>query len=104
MWLAFVAAFFVWRADLTRRAIKADVHTMVAVIAVAGVVGAKLYHVFENPSALRMDPVGELFSRTGFAWFGGFLGGVIAMVVLAKRYHVPILRLMDSAAPAAALG
>jgi phosphatidylglycerol:prolipoprotein diacylglycerol transferase len=104
MWLAFVAAFFVWRADLTRRVIHADVHTMVAVIAIAGVVGAKLYHVLENPSALRMDPVGEIFSRTGFAWFGGFLGGVIAMALLAKRYRVPILRLMDSAAPAAALG
>jgi phosphatidylglycerol:prolipoprotein diacylglycerol transferase len=104
MWLAFVAAFFVWRADLRRRAINADVHTMVAIVALAGVVGAKLYHVLENPSDLMRDPVGELFSRTGFAWFGGFLGGVIAMVLLAKRYHVPALRLMDSAAPASALG
>jgi len=104
MWLAFVAAFFVWRADLRRRAINADVHTMVAIIALAGVAGAKLYHVLENGSELVRDPVGEIFSRTGFAWFGGFLGGVIAMVLLAKRYRVPILRLMDSAAPAAALG
>jgi len=104
MWLAFVVAFFVWRADLRRRAINADVHTMVAIIALAGVAGAKLYHVFENGSELVRDPVGEIFSRTGFAWFGGFLGGVIAMVLLAKRYRVPILRLMDSAAPAAALG
>lgn len=104
MWLAFVAAFFVWRADLSRRAINADVHTMIAVIALAGVAGAKLYHVLENVSGLRRDPVGELFSRTGFAWFGGFLGGVIAMVWMAKRYRVPILQLMDSGAPAAALG
>ena len=104
MWLAFVAAFFLWRKDLERRAINADVHTMVAVIAIAGVVGAKLYHVLESPQELMADPVGELFSRTGFAWFGGFLAGVIAMVLMAKRYRVPILRLMDSAAPAAALG
>lgn len=104
MWLAFVAAFFVWRADLRRRAIRADVHTMVAMLAIAGVAGAKLYHVLERPADLMRDPIGELFSRTGFAWFGGFLGGVIAILLLAKRYRVPILRLMDSAAPAAALG
>jgi phosphatidylglycerol:prolipoprotein diacylglycerol transferase len=104
MWLAFVAAFFVWRADLRRRAINADVHTMVAIVALAGVVGAKLYHVLERSSELIRDPVGEIFSRTGFAWFGGFLGGMIAMVLLAKHYRVPVLRLMDSAAPAAALG
>jgi phosphatidylglycerol:prolipoprotein diacylglycerol transferase len=104
MWLAFVAAFFLWRKDLERRNIRADVHMMVAWIAIAGVVGAKLYHVLERPADLMADPSGEVFSRTGFAWFGGFIGGVIAMVLLARRYRVPILALMDSAAPAAALG
>jgi phosphatidylglycerol:prolipoprotein diacylglycerol transferase len=77
---------------------------MVAVIAIAGVMGAKLYHVLENLPTLKSDPVGEIFSRTGFAWFGGFLGGLIAICSMAKRYRVPILRLMDSAAPATALG
>lgn len=104
LWLAFVAAFFLWKRDLERRAIPADVHTMVAFVAIAGVAGAKLYHVLERPSDLLADPLGELFSRTGFAWFGGFIGGVLAIALLARRYRVPLLRLMDSAAPAAALG
>lgn len=104
MWLGFVGAFILWRKDLERRNLRADVHTMVAWIALAGVVGAKLYHVLERPADLMADPVGELFSRTGFAWFGGFIGGIIAMILLARHYRVSILALMDSAAPAAALG
>lgn len=104
LWLAFIAAFFVWRRDLERRLIRADVHMMLAAVAVAGVVGAKLYHVLERPRDLLADPAGELFSRTGFAWFGGFIGGVLAIVWLARRYEVPLVRLMDSASPAASVG
>lgn len=104
MWLAFMAAFFVWRADLRRRSIDADVHVMVTVIALAGVTGAKLYHAIQNWSTLVADPADVLFSRTGFAWFGGLIGGLLAIALLAERYGVPTLSLLDSASAAAALG
>lgn len=104
LWLGFVAALFVWRADLRRRHMNADVQAMVAGIALAGVIGAKLYNVLESPAELVADPIGSLFSRTGFAWFGGFIGGIAAIVYFARRYRVPLLALMDSASPAAAVG
>src|SRR5262245_3303601 len=104
MWLAFLAAFFVWSADLKRRHINADPHLMVGLIALAGVIGAKLWHVLESPRELAADPFGMLFSREGFAWFGGFFAGTLMFVYFARKYKVPLLTLMDSAAPAAALG
>src|SRR3954466_10904332 len=104
MWLAFLAAYFVLHADLRRRQIKIDATTLVLWMAVAGVIGSKLYHVLESPAELFAHPVDELFSRYGFAWFGGFLAGTLTLIWFARRHRVGILRLMDAAAPAAALG
>src|SRR5204863_1929415 len=59
--------------------------------------GAKLYHVWDTPGD-------ELFSRTGFAWFGGFIAGLGALIVLAWRYRIPMLQFLDACSPAAALG
>src|ERR1700694_5707428 len=70
----------------------------------AGLVGARLYHVLESPSEFFADPWGLLFSRYGFAWFGGFLGGFIALVVLARRSEIPLLEFLDICSPAACVG
>jgi prolipoprotein diacylglyceryl transferase len=104
MWVAFMAAFFVLRADMIRRRIPGDPSTLVAIIAIAGVVGSKLWHVLETPRTLLADPVGELFDRTGFAWFGGFLCGTLALIWWARKNKINVFTLMDAAAPAAAFG
>ncbi len=65
--------------------------------------GARLYHVLESPRELLADP-SVLISRFGFAWFGGFLGGFVALVFLARRFEIPTLEFMDLCAPAAAVG
>jgi len=104
MWLAFVAGYFVLQADLKRRGLKADANTMVLLLAVAGLVGAKLWHVLESPRELMAEPLTLLFSRTGFAWYGGFLAGTAMFWYFARKYKIALPTLMDAAAPAAALG
>lgn len=104
MWLAFVAGYFVLQADLKRRGLKADANTMVLMLAVAGLVGAKLWHVLESPRELMAEPLTLLFSRTGFAWYGGFLAGTAMFWYFARKYKIALPTLMDAAAPAAALG
>jgi phosphatidylglycerol:prolipoprotein diacylglycerol transferase len=47
---------------------------IIGIAGLAGLVGARLYHVLESPRELIADP-SVLISRFGFAWFGGFLGG-----------------------------
>ncbi len=104
MLLAFVAAYFVLRADIRRRLLNIDPQNIITITALLGIAGAKLYHVLESPRDLMADPIGSIFSRSGFAWFGGVLGVLLALYWLAKRYHLSYLAMLDLCAPAAALG
>ena len=101
---AMICAFFVMRADLKRRGIEIEAETLVAIPSLAGMIGAKLYHVLETPRELFADPVGQLFTSYGFAWFGGLIAGIAAFVYLGYRFRIPLLTLFDAASPAAALG
>ena len=101
---AMICAFFVMRADLKRRGIEIEAETLVAVPSLAGMIGAKLYHVLETPRELFADPVGQLFTSYGFAWFGGLIAGIAAFIYLGYRFRIPLLTLFDAASPAAALG
>jgi phosphatidylglycerol---prolipoprotein diacylglyceryl transferase len=76
---------------------------IIGIAGLAGLVGARLYHVLESPRELIADP-SVLISRFGFAWFGGFLGGFVALVFLARHYGIPALEFMDLCSPAAAVG
>jgi prolipoprotein diacylglyceryl transferase len=77
---------------------------IIGIAGIAGLVGARLYHVLESPGEFFADPWPQLFSRFGFAWFGGFLGGFIALIILARHFRVPILKFLDIASPAACVG
>jgi phosphatidylglycerol---prolipoprotein diacylglyceryl transferase len=102
--LAMLASFYVLRADLRRRGIAADAELFIAIPCLAGIVGAKFYHVLESPPDFFAHPWSELFSQFGFAWFGGLLAGFGAFVWLARREKIPLLTMMDVGSPAAALG
>jgi phosphatidylglycerol:prolipoprotein diacylglycerol transferase len=104
MLAAFLAAYFVLKADLRRRGLRVDGQNIVTVCALLGIAGAKIYHVLESPAELVADPLGEIFSRSGFAWFGGFVGVLLALYILGRRYKLPYLAILDVCAPAAALG
>jgi phosphatidylglycerol:prolipoprotein diacylglycerol transferase len=71
---------------------------------ILGLIGARLYHVLESPAEFFANPWPQLFSRFGFAWFGGFLGGVVALIYLARHFGIPLLEFLDICSPAAAVG
>jgi phosphatidylglycerol:prolipoprotein diacylglycerol transferase len=77
---------------------------IIGIAGIAGLVGARLYHVLESPSEFFAHPWDLLFSRFGFAWFGGFLGGFIALVIMARRLKIPLLLFLDICSPAACVG
>jgi phosphatidylglycerol---prolipoprotein diacylglyceryl transferase len=104
MLLAFIAAYWVLAADIRRRGLQADAQNIITICALLGIAGAKIYHVLESPSELIADPLGEIFSRAGFAWFGGLVGVLLALYLLARKYKLHYLSILDVCAPAAALG
>ena len=69
---------------------------IVAAAVIGGIIGAKLWYV-----ALTRDP-GALFSRGGLVWYGGFIGGALAVILNGWRLKVPLRWTMQIAAPALA--
>src|SRR5271170_2971564 len=106
--MAMLGAYYVLRADMARRGLapkdSSTAEMFVAVPSLVGIVGAKLYHVLETPRELLANPVGQLFSRYGLAWFGGLIAGFAAFVWLAQWKKIPLLEIFDAGSAAAALG
>jgi phosphatidylglycerol---prolipoprotein diacylglyceryl transferase len=102
--VALTSAAYILQADFDRRRMRADAFFMITVAGLTGIVGAKLYHLLEEPGVFFADPWPLLFSRYGFAWFGGFLGGFGAMLWLGWRAKLPLLQFLDACSPAAAFG
>jgi phosphatidylglycerol:prolipoprotein diacylglycerol transferase len=82
----------------------ADALGIVALTVVAGIIGAKLWHVVDSPAEFHMDGWSVLWSTGGFAWFGGLIAGIIALIVQGKMIGLSGLRTLDLASPAAAVG
>src|ERR1019366_6890021 len=104
LWLAAVGAGIVMDRSFRRAHLTADAVGMVAVAVVAGIVGAKLWHVLDTPSEFREIGWRVLWDSAGFAWFGGLLFGIAALVIQGWRTKIGALRILDLAAPAAAVG
>jgi len=99
-----LVASYVLQADFRRRGVRADAFLIIGIAGLAGILGARLYHVLESPAEFLADPWPLLISRFGFAWFGGFLGGFAALLILAQRENFPTLAFLDACSPAAAVG
>ena len=72
--------------------------------ALGGLVGARLDFVLENYSDVKHDLLGNLFSGAGLVWYGGAIGGALAVILWAWWRGFLGLALLDLAAPALALG
>lgn len=94
MMVAFLMAGWLLALELRRRGLREDYSSdMVAAAVVGGIIGAKLWYV-----ALFHD-LGTLFSRGGFVWYGGFIGGVVAVLLNGWRLKVPMRWTMQIGAP-----
>jgi phosphatidylglycerol---prolipoprotein diacylglyceryl transferase len=104
LWLAAVAAAILMDRGFRRAAVEGDAVGMVAIAVLAGIVGAKLWHVIDTPSEFRDVGWRVLWDTAGFAWFGGLVFGISALVFQGWWAKIGSLRILDLAAPAAAIG
>jgi phosphatidylglycerol:prolipoprotein diacylglycerol transferase len=104
LWVAAVAGGLIMERNFRRWKISADAVAMVAVTVIAGIIGAKLWHVIDTPSEFRQQGWSVLWDTGGFAWFGGLVFGISALIIQGVRAKIGALRILDLAAPAAAFG
>ncbi len=71
---------------------------------VGGLIGSRLYFLVDNYGSVKDDLLGNIFSGSGLTWYGGAIGGAIAVIIWARYRRFLGLVLLDLAAPALALG
>jgi phosphatidylglycerol---prolipoprotein diacylglyceryl transferase len=77
---------------------------MILAALIGGVVGARLDYILENWDEVSDDVVGNIFSGSGLVWYGGAIGGAIAVVLWAWRRGMLNIGLLDLTAVPLALG
>jgi phosphatidylglycerol:prolipoprotein diacylglycerol transferase len=70
-------------------------------VLVGGLVGSKVLMLFveENVNIFTLD-----FLRSGGVFYGGLIGGFLAVVIIVRLYKLPFWKVADAFAPAVALG
>lgn len=92
--LAVVLGFFLSQViavrELTRRGHDpAPVADMVLAAIIGSLIGAKVYY------AILVGDLGALFSRAGFVFWGGVIGGLLAVILVLKLKGLEIMRMAD---------
>jgi len=101
----FLAADYVITLECRRRGITSDyASSLVVWAAVIGIAGSRLLDIANNFNAYLADPRSMIFSGSGFVWYGGLFGGILATYLVARRYRIPFPRTADMCAPALAIG
>jgi phosphatidylglycerol---prolipoprotein diacylglyceryl transferase len=77
---------------------------MTVAAALGGILGAKIFDLFDNWQAFLEDPIGSLTSGGGLAFFGGLVLGFVAVVWYIHRKGIPFLPTADAVAPALTAG
>jgi len=71
---------------------------------IGGIVGSRVYFLIQNWSSVKSDLLGNVFSGSGLVWYGGAIGGALAVLLWARYRDFLGLALLDLTAPALALG
>jgi phosphatidylglycerol:prolipoprotein diacylglycerol transferase len=69
-----------------------------------GFIGARIYYMVQNWDLVQDDFFGSLFSGEGLVWYGGAIGGAVAVLLWARYRDFVSLALLDLCAPALAIG
>jgi phosphatidylglycerol:prolipoprotein diacylglycerol transferase len=104
MAIAFLVGGWLTGRELTRKGFNGELaSSLVLWAAVGGLVGARFLALLGDPAEVMANPLHAIFSGAGFVWYGGFIGGFIAVSWAIRRYGLPWLTTVDAMAPGLAL-
>jgi phosphatidylglycerol:prolipoprotein diacylglycerol transferase len=105
MALGFLMSGYIVSLGLARKGLDPeDAWSIILWAAVGGVAGARLLAIVSEWEAFLQHPIGSIFSGSGFVWYGGLIGGLIAVSVFVWRRGYRWIVIADTVAPALAMG
>jgi phosphatidylglycerol---prolipoprotein diacylglyceryl transferase len=94
---AFAVAQHVSEEELGRRGHDTQpIADMILAAVIGGRLGAKLYYV------VILKNYDALFTRGGFVFWGGLVGGIVAVMAVIRWKRIPMMRIFDVGGPAVA--
>ena len=103
--LAFLAAAYLARAQARKEGLDAELIFNLSFFSLLwGILGARLFYIFENLSYYIKNPLETLMlQRGGLSWFGGLGAGFLFAFLYLRKKKAPLLRALDLLAPFLAL-
>jgi phosphatidylglycerol:prolipoprotein diacylglycerol transferase len=77
---------------------------LTVIVMLAGIAGARLFHILEHGEQFLADPWSMIFNRSGLSVFGGLILGTLAGMMYLRRWRLPVRPMLDAVAPAMMLG
>ena len=96
-----VTAYFLLAAECKRRALPSDTAVDCTLVTIpCGVIGARLYYVLFSWPQYAQNPL-HIFAiwEGGLAIYGGIIGGILGLILYAKKKKLPFFTLTDAILP-----
>jgi len=98
--IAFIVASYVLTKEFERRKLNPNLATEITLLAIVfGIIGSKLFHLFENWDAFLNDPIGMAFSPGGLTFYGGLVLATLAIWIYVRKKKIPFLVIADGTSP-----
>ena len=81
-----------------------QVGNIVIISAVAGLLGAKIFHNLENINEFWADPFEAMISFSGLTMYGGLILTTVVLYFYSKKVNIPFIHMADSAAAPLMIG
>jgi phosphatidylglycerol:prolipoprotein diacylglycerol transferase len=99
MMAGFLLGGWVYARELARRGLDTSIAWDTVVFAIlGGLAGSKIYY------AISVGRIEAVFTRGGLVWYGGFIGGTVAVFGYMLWRRLPIRVLLDAVSPSLAVG
>lgn len=81
-----------------------QVGNIVIISAIAGLLGAKIFHNLENIEEFMADPIDALLSFSGLTMYGGLIIASLSLYIFSRRVNIPFIHMADAAAAPLMIG
>jgi len=103
--LAFYIGFMLGEREFKLRGKDPELAYKLLITAIpSAIIGAKIFHIFENFSIFLKDPSGMIFSGAGLSVQGGYIVALIVCIIVIQRNRENVLEIFDLSSPTLAFG